>query len=603
MGGLHRRVGCQVRPRNGRTGQLVQAGREGDGQAARRVHLAPDHVGNDLRPLLAGIPGLHNRADLVQPRHGHRSAGLQHDDGVGIGGGHGGDHGVLARGQGQVRHVGPFRLPAGGEDDHHVGPAGGGGGLGRIVPAVIADLHRSGGRLLEGHGGGPRLIDHPAEAAGLVLRIHGKGDGRSTDPQHLGRARAAQHPVIGIAAHHQHRLRLRCQGQEVPPVLQQHQPLGLGPAGDLRMGGEVDLRAPLRRMVDGPGGEQAPQDAAAHLRQAGGGDAPGGHLVRQLEEPGLLVDLLAALLVEAVDGVLHPVHRAPVGHDPARIAPVLLQHLVEQEVGAAGGLAVEEIVAAHDRTRLAALDGDLEGQQVGFPQARLVDHRIDRVPLGLLVIEGIVLDGGDHVLALGAADRLPVQGPGQQRILPQIFEVATVARLPRQVHPAAQQHVEALGPGLRPDHGPVGIGHFRVEAGRGSQSRRQEGGPLAPAQVRRIGDAEAGIGLVPFRQAQPGDGGIVARADQHVLGQLHVAAQGDGHGTVQPAHPLRIGHGRIGQPRALLRRTVGVEPGLVRRRRPLEGLRREQGGQHAHGGARRGSTGHGAFPAVVFSAG
>ena len=276
----------------------------------------------------------------------------------------------------------------------------------------------------------------------------------------------------------------------------------------------------------------------------------------------------------------------PVGHHPAPVAPVLLQNPVEQEVRAAGRLTVHIVIAAHDRARLAALDGDLEGQQVRFPQARLVDDRVDRVALGLLIIEGKVLHGGDHVLALGPADGLCVQHAGQQGVLPQIFEVATVPWLPRQVHAAPQKHAEALGPGLRPDHGAIGMGDLGVEAGRRGEARRQDRGPLALAQVGRVGDPEAGIGLVPLGKAQPGDRREVAGADQHVPGQLDAASEGDGHRAVQPAHPLRIGHGRIGETRPLLRRPVGVHPRLVRRHGPLGGRGGQQNGQRNRSGAR-----------------
>ena len=68
----------------------------------------------------------------------------------------------------------------------------------------------------------------------------------------------------------------------------------------------------------------------------------------------------------ALRGLRRAVHRAPVRHHVARIAPVVLQHLVEQPVVLAGIDAVDAVVGAHHRAGMAGLDGDLEGQQVRF---------------------------------------------------------------------------------------------------------------------------------------------------------------------------------------------------------------------------------------------
>ena len=94
------------------------------------------------------------------------------------------------------------------------------------------------------------------------------------------------------------------------------------------------------------------------------------------------------------------------------------------------------------------LDGDFEGQQVGFSQRRPIDARVQRVAVDLVGVEREMLDGRDHVLRLDAAHRLSGEHAREQRVLAEVFEIPPVTRVARQVHAAGQQHVEALGAGL-----------------------------------------------------------------------------------------------------------------------------------------------------------
>src|SRR3712207_8088950 len=63
----------------------------------------------------------------------------------------------------------------------------------------------------------------------------------------------------------------------------------------------------------------------------------------------LLVELRTRLLVEALGRIVDLVHGTPVRHHPAGIAPVSLEHGVDQEIAAAGPGPVHPIVGAHDR--------------------------------------------------------------------------------------------------------------------------------------------------------------------------------------------------------------------------------------------------------------
>ena len=50
------------------------------------------------------------------------------------------------------------------------------------------------------------------------------------------------------------------------------------------------------------------------------------------------------------------------------------------------------------------LHGGFKGGQIDFVQRALVDFLVDAMALELFVVGGEVLDGGDHALALHAAD-------------------------------------------------------------------------------------------------------------------------------------------------------------------------------------------------------
>ncbi len=72
---------------------------EGVGQLAAGVHAAEEHVAEGVGAIAAAEPGFENCGGLVDPRHGDWIARFKHDDGVRIGGSHGGDDRVLIMGQ------------------------------------------------------------------------------------------------------------------------------------------------------------------------------------------------------------------------------------------------------------------------------------------------------------------------------------------------------------------------------------------------------------------------------------------------------------------------------------------------------------------------
>ncbi len=113
--------------------------REGERQVARGVHLAEQDVSNRLTTALPRIPGGEHRRHLLQPRHQHRAAALQHHRRLRVGRGHRVDQTILMIGQGEGFDVLGLGAPLGGEDDGDIGRLGGGGRRDRIAAVDIAD--------------------------------------------------------------------------------------------------------------------------------------------------------------------------------------------------------------------------------------------------------------------------------------------------------------------------------------------------------------------------------------------------------------------------------------------------------------------------------
>ncbi len=251
--------------------------------------------------------------------------------------------------------------------------------------------------------------------------------------------------------------------------------------------------------------------------------------------------------------------RAPVGHDPAPIAPVALQRLVQQRLVVTRVGPVDPVVGAHDRPGLAAFYGHLEREEVGLPHGRLGNLGVGGMTQRLLVVQGEVLEGGDHVPGLHAPDRLAGQGPGQQRVFAEVFEIPAVARIARQVGAWAEQDIEALAPGLAADH-PAGlIGEVRIEARRQGQAGRQGRAPVLGPHVRGIGDPETGVALLQRRHAKAGRAGDIASRPER--SGRHGPEEGHGHGPVQ--HPLLLlgGHLLLHKPRPLVGVELRIHPG------------------------------------------
>ncbi len=175
VGGEQLAVGVLVAVED-RARHLVDRGGEGRRQVPRRVDLAGQDAGNGLAAGRTREPGFDDGADLVQPRHHHRAAGFQHDDGLRVGLGDGGDQRILFVGQAEVGHVHAFGGPLGGEDDDDVALGRHLRGGGDVLTVGIGHLGR--GPLDDPRDGRGGEIDHrPREGVWAFIR-HGHAAAR-----------------------------------------------------------------------------------------------------------------------------------------------------------------------------------------------------------------------------------------------------------------------------------------------------------------------------------------------------------------------------------------------------------------------------------------
>ena len=219
------------RPKRGTEVRQLRARRlpeiywEGDRQPARRIHLPDNDFRDRLRAGLPRIPRLHDGVHRFSPRHGHRVAGLEHHDGVRVGGRNGGDHRVLTPRQRQVGAVEALPFDADREHDREVRPPR---REHRLCRADARDRIRSArvaiafaARLAGVDGSSCRLRNPPVRPGPPIGITSAKPPGGTTalDPQPIGT------PMLRVAADDgDPRVRLGIHRQH-PAVLQQHDPL------------------------------------------------------------------------------------------------------------------------------------------------------------------------------------------------------------------------------------------------------------------------------------------------------------------------------------------------------------------------------------------
>ena len=274
--------------------------------------------------------------------------------------------------------------------------------------------------------------------------------------------------------------------------------------------------APHRRMVDHAIGEHAAHDAVHHIIQPRLRKLPIQHVLFQGRTEVGVARLLH--VQPGARGLKRAVRALPIGEYEALEVPVLLQHLVQQVVVLAGKVAVHAVVAAHHAGGLGAGNRNLEGEQIGLAQGAAVQHGIQRVASGLLVVQRVVFDVAHHLLRLHAPGELTDHDAGQDGVFAGVLEVASVTRFADQVHATSNGHVVALVTQLAADDLAVKVRRLWVPAGGHAEDGRQQG--RVAALPRSHADANGGVRQVEVRQMQPRNAGnkagttVVARCDR-----------------------------------------------------------------------------------------
>ena len=109
---------------------------EGEGQLGGGVDVAVEKGGEGVAFFLAGVPGLEDAGNPIDPGHEDCAAGVEEDDGVLIGRGYSGDEGVLVVWEREIVSVVAFRFMGFNEDEGNVGVErefGGGGEVGAVI--------------------------------------------------------------------------------------------------------------------------------------------------------------------------------------------------------------------------------------------------------------------------------------------------------------------------------------------------------------------------------------------------------------------------------------------------------------------------------------
>ena len=467
------------------------------------------------------------------------------------------DQPVLSARQGQVRRVDAFGPILIDEHDDGVGACGRlrrALGIEAIVPVDLGRGQAAPQRV-ERRG---RIVDH-----GAIVAL-GRRERDSAMRNHLRGSAPRRNGAVGVSADDQHPSQSARQRQEAV-IAQQHCALGLDrPRGRF---GRGDIGGCFWPCIGEPAGEDRSQDALRHVVETRLRNLARLDRLAEGGEIGAPIRLHGQFLIEPgqrrgdrrMDG-------APVGQDKAAVSPVGLEHVGQEPRIFAGVGSVDLIVGAHDGAGLSALDRDLEGKKIGLAGRRAVDPDVEPAAVGLPVVEREVLDGRqDAAVGLHAVDHRAGHQPGQQRILGKIFEVPPAARIANEVRVAAEQHVEPLGPRVRPDRFALAARQLEVPGRRQRQIGGHRRRRVAAPDVAWIGDAERTVGLLQGGNAESGDPRHVTGRAERALG-LRAAFPRRAEIAMDERQLLALSH--------RLERLPGTR---VRRRRGISARRRGQG--------------------------
>jgi hypothetical protein len=200
----------------------------------------------------------------------------------------------------------------------------------------------------------------------------------------------------------------------------------------------------------------------------------------------------------------------PVGHHQAVEAPVVTQHAREERLALRRVGAVDLVVGGHDRPRPGLPHHDLEAPEVDLAQRPLRDLHVDDVAVPLVVVGDVVFRRRAHPLRLHALHDRRGHPARHERVLGEVLEVPPSERVAVGVEGRAEEHVDAVLPGLVPHGTADALDEVHVP-GRGQERRDREGRAVVGARGVTLPaglDPQAGRAVRHDDRGdpQPGDG-------------------------------------------------------------------------------------------------
>ena len=416
------------------------------GQLAAGIGLAGQQVGRRRAARLTGQPHIQHGLDLIQPRRFHRTAAEQHDNRVGVGGGHGFNQAVVA-----LRHGHRFAVKAFGFVN-----------IGQPC-ADHGDVCLFGGGCCSGEG----FLRHVALFITAGVERHG-GQSIAEGGQHGGVDVAGARALIPHGARHlanQHNVRFR-QRQNAALVFQQHRAV----FGNFLRQSVVGVL--VKWFTFGAG--LAFECQRNHARRTGVHITFGQGAVPHGRGHTVLHVIAAARhtqITSGVHGLDAVAERTPVGDNKAVKAPVAAQYLGQQPSIVAGVDIVDARIAAHNGLGLCVFDNGLKRGQIQLPQGALVDLTVAVEPLVLLIVGGKMLQARARTTALRTLHPCCAHGTGCTGVLGEIFKIAATEGVALDVDAGAKDNVHAVGKPFFADGFALGLQQRcipRCSAGNGS---------------------------------------------------------------------------------------------------------------------------------------
>lgn len=158
------------------------------------------------------------------------------------------------------------------------------------------------------------------------------------------------------------------------------------------------------------------------------------------------------------------------------------------------GNAVETVVGGHDGPWPCLAHDVFEGTQVDLPQRAFVDVGAGPHPLVFLVVRGEVLDRGAGSPPLKPAHPCRAHPAAQERVLGEVLEVASTARIALDVDAGSEQYIGTAGTCLGAEGFADSLDELGIPGLSERGGRREAGGGIAGSDPHVV-DVP---GLVPY---------------------------------------------------------------------------------------------------------